>query len=352
VGAVVIGFALQNTLGNLFAGLAIQIEKPFRVGHWVRIADIDGLVSEITWRAVKVRTKSGNFVVVPNSKLADDIIINYSEPTPETRIEVEVGLSYDCPPNLAKRVIGEALKDQPNLIPERTPEVLLDKFDNSAINYRIRVWTAEFAADERIRDRIRVALYYACRRHGIDIPYPMQVQIEKPDPALAVRNFSIDEEALRQVSVFASLNDDVRQQLARATTRALFAAGEVVVRQGDSGSSMFVIATGEAVVLLESGQEIARIGPGGFFGEMSLLTGAPRNATVRATTDSELLEITADAFRQFVLANPAVVEQIGVAVANRRAELEERRAAGSTAAHVEPPQTLVDRIRRYLHLNL
>ena len=100
VGAVVVGFALQNTLGNLFAGLAIQIEKPFRVGEWVRIADIDGLVSEITWRAVKVRTKSGNFVVVPNSKLADDIIINYSEPTPETRIEVEVGVSYDAPPNL------------------------------------------------------------------------------------------------------------------------------------------------------------------------------------------------------------------------------------------------------------
>ena len=93
VGAVVVGFALQDTLGNLFAGLAIQIEKPFRVGQWVRIADTEGLVSEITWRAVKVRTKSGNFVVVPNSKLSGDIIINYSEPTPETRIEVEVGVS-------------------------------------------------------------------------------------------------------------------------------------------------------------------------------------------------------------------------------------------------------------------
>ena len=353
VGAVVVGFALQDTLGNLFAGLAIQIEKPFRVGHWVRIAEIDGLVSEITWRAVKVRTKSGNFVVVPNSKLSGDIIINYSEPTPETRIEVEVGVSYDSPPNFVKRVIVDALRDERILLAIRQPEVLMDKFDNSAINYRIRVWTTEFDADERIRDRIRVALYYAFKRHGIDIPYPMQVQIEKPYAGQAARDVAADEAILRKVGVFASLTEEERTQLVHATSRGLFGSGELVVKQGDAGSSMFVVASGEAVVLLEpQGQEVARIGPGGFFGEMSLLTGAPRNATVRTTADSELLEVTGGAFRQFVLANPTVVEHIGVAVANRRVELEERRASGAAAAHSEPPHTLIDRIRRYLHLNL
>jgi small-conductance mechanosensitive channel/CRP-like cAMP-binding protein len=353
VGAVVIGFALQDTLGNLFAGLAIQIEKPFRVGQWVRIADTDGLVSEITWRAVKVRTKSGNFVVVPNSKLSGDIIINYSEPTPETRIEVEVGVSYDSAPNFVKRVIVEALRDERDLLAIRAPEVLMDKFDNFAINYRIRVWTTQFDADERIRDRIRVAIYYAFRRHRIDIPYPIQVQIEKPDVAPAARDYADDEATLRKVAVFGSLSNDENAQLARATTRGLFGSGELIVKQGDAGSSMFVVISGEAVVLLEpQNQEIARIGPGGFFGEMSLLTGAPRNATVRTAVDSELLEITGAAFRQFVLANPAVVEQIGVAVANRRAELEERRASGAAAAHIEPPHTLIDRIRRYLHVTL
>ena len=141
--------------------------------------------------------------------------------------------------------------------------------------------------------------------------------------------------------------------LARAAVRGTYSAGERVVRQGDPGTSMFVVANGEAVVTLEpDGQEVARIGPGGFFGEMSLLTGAPRNATVRTVVDSDLLEIRADAFRRFVLANPAAVEQIGVAVATRRAELEERRVSGSAAAPIEPPHTLIDRIRRYLHLNL
>src|SRR6266487_2463789 len=93
VGAVVLGFALQDTLGNLFAGLAIQIEKPFRVGHWVTIGGTDGVVCEVTWRATKLRTKQGNFVVVPNSTVSKETITNYSEPTRDTRIEIQVGVS-------------------------------------------------------------------------------------------------------------------------------------------------------------------------------------------------------------------------------------------------------------------
>ena len=128
VGAVVIGFALQDTLGNLFAGLAIQIEKPFRVGDWVMVGGQDGMVSEITWRATKMRTKAGNFVVVPNSVLAKDTIINYSEPTRSVRLQVEVGASYDAPPNVVKAVIREALRDAPDISPDRDTEVLLVDF--------------------------------------------------------------------------------------------------------------------------------------------------------------------------------------------------------------------------------
>ena len=120
VGAVVIGLALQDTLGNLFAGLAIQIEKPFRVGDWVTMGGQDGIVSEITWRATKMRTKSGNFVVVPNSTLAKDTIINYCQPTRSLRLQVDVGASYEVPPNVVKGVIREALQSAPELSHERS----------------------------------------------------------------------------------------------------------------------------------------------------------------------------------------------------------------------------------------
>src|SRR5580765_4815013 len=178
VGAVVIGFALQDTLGNLFAGLAIQIEKPFRVGHWVTIGGVDGIVSEVTWRATKIRTKAGNFVIVPNSSVGKDAITNYSEPTRETRVEVEVGASYDTPPNDVKAVIRQAVKGEPLIALEPAPEVLLVDFAASAMTYRVRVWTTDFSADERIRDRIRSRIYYAFLRQGISIPYPIQMQIE------------------------------------------------------------------------------------------------------------------------------------------------------------------------------
>ncbi len=350
-GAVVIGLALQSTLGNLFAGLAIQIEKPFRVGHWVQIAGTDGQVAEVTWRATKIRTKSGDFVIVPNSKLADDIIINYSEPTIDSRFEVEVGVSYDAAPNRVKAVILEAIKDEPLLSKARQPEVLVVDFAASSVNYRIRVWCDDFAADSRLRDRIRTAVWYAFKRHRIEIPYPIQVEYSREDvPMTTVMDHS-GVAALKAVSIFSSLDEVAADALAAAAVSGPYPAGAAIVREGDPGASMFVIVRGEVVVRAGAAQqEIARIGDGGFFGEMSLLTGAPRNATVAATRDSEIIEITADAFRSFVLANPAAVEQIGAAVATRRAELEQRRGAGESAAPVEAPHTLVTRIRRFLGL--
>jgi small-conductance mechanosensitive channel/CRP-like cAMP-binding protein len=352
VGAVVVGLALQETLGNLFAGLAVQIEKPFRVGQWVRVAGMDGLVREVTWRATKIRTKSGMLVIVPNSVLARDTITNYSEPTDELRIELEIGASYDTPPNDVKAAILSAIRDQPNILSEPAPEVLLTDFGASSIMYRIRVWTRDFALDEIIRDRIRSAVYYAFRRAGIVIPYPIQVQLYKEDVTPARVNPATNEEVLRAVSMFSTLSDGQCAELAAVSTRRIYAAREVIVRQSEPGGSMFVVARGEVSVSLEPGRsELARLGPGDFFGEMSLLTGDPRTATVTAVRDAELLEIRTEAFRRFVLGNPAIVEQVGAAVAARAAQLAEHRAAGSpAAAAAETPQRFLARVRRFLQV--
>lgn len=351
VGAVVIGFALQDTLGNLFAGLAIQIEKPFRVGHWVTIGGKDGMVSEITWRATKIRTKAGNFVVVPNSVLSRDTITNYSEPTLDTRVEVEVGASYDAPPNEVKRVILAALEGEALIAPEPRPEVLLVDFAASAITYRVRVWTTDFAADERVRDRIRSRIYYAFRRSGITIPYPVQVQIEAESAAAGAGDAARDR-TFDEVEILAGLTDDQRGRLAAASRPVLFAAGETIVKEGDAGASMFVLIAGEASVrLAETEGEVARLREGAVFGEMSLLTGDARSATVVAEQDCQLLEIGADAFRRVVLTDAAIVERIASAVANRRAELEQHRATRAHAAVVEEtPQTLAARVRKFLGL--
>jgi small-conductance mechanosensitive channel/CRP-like cAMP-binding protein len=349
VGAVVIGFALQDTLGNLFSGLAIQIEKPFRVGHWVTIAGTDGLVSEVTWRATKIRTKAGNFVVVPNSVVAKETITNYSEPTHDTRLEVEVGASYDTPPNEVKTVIAQALRGEPMLVASREPEILIADFSASSITYRVRIWTADFAADMRVRDRVRSHIYYAFRRHGIEIPYPMQVQI---DHVPTVDDDGARTRLLDGVEIFASLTGEQRVQLAMASRPLLFASGQAIVREGEAGATMFVVRRGEAsVTLARTEGELARLREGAFFGEMSLLTGDPRTATVTAVTDCELIEIGAEAFRSVVLADSRLVDQVTAAVATRRLEIEQHRSNRTVdQTSSETPQTLVTRVRRFLRL--
>ena len=350
VGAVVIGFALQDTLGNLFSGLAIQIEKPFRVGHWVTIAGTEGLVSEVTWRATKIRTKAGNLLVVPNSVVAKETITNYSEPSHDTRLEVEVGASYDTPPNEVKAVIAAALRNEPLLVSAREPEILITDFAASAITYRVRIWTADFAADMRVRDRVRSHIYYAFRRHGISIPYPIQVQIDQPPPATAPADDAGRAGVLETVGILSSLTQEQRAQLVAGSRVLLYEAGQAIVREGEPGASMFVVKRGEAAVTIANTTgELARHRAGGFFGEMSLLTGDPRTATVTAVTDCELIEIGVDAFRSVVLADAAIVDRVTAAVATRRAELDQHRttqAVGAVAA--ETPHTLVSRVRQFL----
>jgi small-conductance mechanosensitive channel len=353
VSAVVIGFALQDTLGNAFAGLAIQSEKPFHVGHWIRVGEFEGRVAEVTWRATKLRTKSGNFVVVPNNIVSKEAITNYSEPAAMTRLEVEVGASYLSPPNLVKAAIHEAIANAPRALKTPAPDVVLGAFDSSAITYRARFWIEDYERDEAARDQVRTAIYYAFDRHGIEIPWPIQVQYEREwkEPA-AEEVVQERDRLLAGIDLFAALAEDQRRAIASAMTRRTYGDGEAIVRQGDAGRSMFVVASGRVVVVLEpERREVATIERGGYFGEMSLLTGEPRTATVLARGDSSVLEVDAEVFRSLGAVNPQALEQVGVAAATRRVELDQLRAAGTGTAVTDAPATFLGRMRRFLRVS-
>jgi CRP-like cAMP-binding protein len=178
------------------------------------------------------------------------------------------------------------------------------------------------------------------------------VQIEQ-EPAAAVPG---DDHArarlLDEVEILTSLTDEQRAQLIAASRALLYEAGQAIVREGDPGASMFVLRRGEAsVTLAHTDGELARHREGGFFGEMSLLTGDARSATVTAVTDCELIEIGVEAFRRVVLADAAIVDRVTAAVAKRRAELDQHRATRTSGGTVtDTPQTLVARVRRFLRL--
>jgi small-conductance mechanosensitive channel/CRP-like cAMP-binding protein len=352
VGAVVLGFALQDTLGNLFAGLAIQIEKPFRVGDWVTIGGQEGSVSEITWRATRLLTKAGNFVVVPNSVMAKDTITNYSVPTRQMRLSVDVGVSYDVAPNLVKSVIVEALKNASELSRTRPPEVRLADFAGSAIIYRVWYWVDDFDPDDRAQDQVRSYIYYAFRRNGITIPYPIQIEMSPEQAGMSAPQTTVDPRLIASVPMFAQLNDNERTQLLAVGRPVLYARGEAIVRQGEGGRSLFIIRKGEAsVTLAGTTGEVARLRAGDVFGEMSLLTGEARTATVTAAADCDLLEIDVDGFRHVVLANPSVLERVTNVTSSRREELERHREAHAmAAATADARYSFLTRVRQFLRL--
>lgn len=351
VGAVVIGFALQDTLGNMFAGLALQVEKPFCVGHWIKVGEYEGCVSGITWRATQLRTKAGDSVVVPNNIISKEAIVNYSQPAAPTRLVVEVGASYDAPPNQVKAVLAAAVADAPLALSSPSPEIVLYEFGSSSINYRVKFWIDDYGRDDVARDQVRSSIYYAFRRAGIEIPYPMQVNYQRQADAATM---PVEDRAayLSAVDLFALLPEQERTQLAGASTERLYGAGQTVVRQGQPGDSMFVVCRGQARVTVgDSGAEVATIGPGGFFGEMSLLTGDTRSATVSASVDSVLLEIAAPDFRRIALAHPEVLVQVTEAVQNRRSGLERTRTnAAATAPLEDAPRSFLARVQQFLRL--
>jgi CRP-like cAMP-binding protein len=264
---------------------------------------------------------------------------------------VDVGASYLTPPNQVKAAILEAIRHSARVLAAPAPDVLLQTFDASAITYRARFWINDYETDEPSRDEIRTAIYYSFQRHGIEIPWPIQVQYEKPwrdpDPAKRVEDI---ERLLASVDLFASLSADVRHEVAAASATTVHGSGETIVRQGEDGQSMFVVMSGSVSVVLEPArEEVAKIHAGGHFGEMSLLTGEPRSATVRAMGDVAVVEISADLFRRIGAVHPDAIEKIGVAAMVRRAGLEKVKTATSVTVAVETAN-LLTRMKRFLGL--
>jgi small-conductance mechanosensitive channel len=350
VGAVVVGFALQDTLGNAFAGLGIQSEKPFRVGHWIRVGEFEGRVAEVTWRATKLRTKSGNFVVVPNNTIAKEAIVNYSEPAVPTRLEVEVGASYLSSPGDVKAGLMEAVSQVPRVLKTPPPDALLHAFDGSAITYHVRFWIHDYEFDDEVRDDVRTAIFHAFARRGIEIPWPIQVGYSRewPEPDAATKQAD-RERVLADVDLFSRLAPEQRRSIAAESTIRVYGNGELIVRQHAPGDSMFIVCSGAAAVVLEPDRrEVAVIERGGYFGEMSLLTGDPRSASVIARGDTSVLELDAGIFRTLGAADPQAVEQIGIAAVTRRAELAQIRDAAQNAAVVDAPAPFLGRMKRFL----
>ncbi len=307
VGAVVVGFALQDTLGNAFAGLGIQSEKPFRVGHWIRVGDFEGRVAEVTWRATKLRTKAGNFVIVPNNIIAKDAITNYSEPAVPTRLEVEVGASYLSTPADVKAAALEALGQVPRVLDHAAARRA------AALVRRLGHHLPHPLLDRRLRARRRGARRGAdghllrLRRRGIEIPWPIEVGYSRdwPEPDAATKQQE-RERVLARVDLFSRLTTTSAATSPRRRRSGSIGAGRGH-RAAERSRAVDVhrlLGLGGGAARTRSARRWRSIEAGGYFGEMSLLTGDARSASVVARGDTSVLELDAELFRALGAADP------------------------------------------------
>lgn len=181
VTSLVLGLALQPILGNFFAGLVISIEKPYRINDWIKVGEQEGRVTAITWRTTHLRTRDNDNLVIPNSKMADERVLNFYYPHPVHREKVRVGLPYGEPPYRIRRILLDCASGVPGILDKPAPDVHLLSFDPSAILYELRVWTSDVAEGPRIGSDLRARMWEELRREGIEIPYPIQtLEIARP----------------------------------------------------------------------------------------------------------------------------------------------------------------------------
>lgn len=359
----VVGLALQDTLGNLVSGLALQMQQPFQIGDWIQFENDPrqiGQVTEVNWRATTVMTSDLVEVIVPNSMLAKSPIRNYSRPSKVSRRSVSVQASYTAPPHRVQEAIVKALAGTPGVLREPAPWVQTKLFADSGIEYTVWFFTDEYGARERIDGFVRDRVWYAMQRAKLEIPFPIRtVHMHQVSEQSEQRERELElqrrDKILRCVDFLNVLSPETHRMLAASSEIRLFAPGEVIVAQGEKGGELFIIDTGE--VSIEIGRDrrqvsIAKLGSGKFFGEMGLLTGEARTATVRAITDCALLVIGYEAFHDTIARVPGVIEKMSELLAVRQAELEA--AASEDRQSIAPIQDrskhLISQIKSFFKL--
>ncbi len=354
----IVGFAMQDLLGNVIAGIALEIGKPFKPGDWLVVEGKHAEVIEVNWRSTRLRDNDAIYIDIPNKSIVGATIVNLTYPTREHAIRLTVGFDYAVPPNFVKDCLIRATSNAPGVLPKPPPKVFLKSFADSAILYEIKFWLEDESRFNDILDAIKTNVWYEAQRNGIRIPFPIRtIQMEEAkttaQPVMDAVRTSVRKQPFLQL-----LDDSQTDRLLASARLQRFGRGEHVIEQGDEGRSMFILLRGEAAVIVNGGNahtQVATLRDGDYFGEMSLLTGEPRSATVLAQTDCEMWEIGKDVLGELLEHNQALVDKLSDLLAKRRLENEGIIASALPATvmqekHREYHASFVSKLRSFFEL--
>ena len=325
IAAAIIGLAVQRTISDLLAGVALNIgQGGIKLGDWIGTPDGHvGKVLEITWRATHLVTRDDTLLVVPNSSLVQNRFQNYSAPKPYFRVSRQITVGYDAPPERVRLIFAAAMAATEGVIETPKPQVQIPECGDNGIVYQLNFWVVDYPKSFGIATAVTIAALryldqagYACSSPQLDITL---TRAQKRGIDHAIDRAAI----LQRVPLFRPFGAEAFALLERGALERHLSAGAEIVREGSEGQSLFIVVAGLFEVLRAgSGGEtrLARLSAGDVFGEMSLLTGAPRSATVRAVTDAVVLEIVKERLDPVLALQPDAVEEMSRLQAERMAD--------------------------------
>ena len=325
VSSIVLGLALQDTLGSVMSGIALLFERPFTVGDWLRVGDMTGQVIDINWRAVRLQTLEREMVIIPHQLISAEIIRNFSKPIRLHAERVRIGFSYDDPPNLAKQVLKSTAITTQGILAEPEPQIFTISYDDSAITYEVKFFINDYKDIEDIRDRFMTRVWYASQRKKLTIPFPIQTLYHFDGPSSKADSTSKKfAENLQSSPIFVPLTRENGnlEGLSQGVVLQHFGVGEKVVRQGYPGNSLYIIIAGQAVITITDDcgkeHELVKLTRGEFFGEMALFSGEPSTVSVSAIEDLEVMELYSNVVNKMIERQPSLAREIGQIIEARR----------------------------------
>ena len=213
--SLVIGLALQPILGNIFAGIVIGLEKPYRINDWIKLGDVEGRVVSMSWRTTHLRTRDSDNLIVPNARMAEETILNYYYPHPMHMERIVVGVEYKTPPYRVRQALLAAATGVTGVLEKPTPDVYVLSFDDSAINYELRIWIEDIGQKPRINSEVRGHIWEEFARRDIVIPFPIRTV------QLAPRKRATAATAAPTARLFVALGQEAGQELALGAARVL-----------------------------------------------------------------------------------------------------------------------------------
>lgn len=342
IGAVVLGFALQETLGNLFAGIGLQIDAPFKLGDWIQVDDFIGEVLSLSWRATVLRTVDREVVFIPNSAVGRTNLKNFSHENAFGNT-VDFGLSYAVPPSKAIRVLRQAAQSVEHVLQQPPVTIFVHHYADYAIVYRLLYWSRQPGQQRLIRSHIHQRVWYALQRAQLTVPFPIQdLYVHRPQPTGDRAAIAHHVDLLQTVDFLQAckLTQSELEQFLALGRLLQFTQNENICRVGDPGDAFYILVSGQVQVLLDFPRRIlAVLQAGDYFGEMALLTGQSRTATVMAIEDAEVLAFDRAAFQMLLDAHPLAAERIAAVIAERQ----QRQHAQSTLTPATPaPSTTAE----------